>query len=270
MTAISELQPWATETPGERLFLAAYELVRADVPHLFSERSWVVSSTGLSEFFRLIAAMELTHRCINAVAELLRANSSASAEAVLRLLRTSVEIYGSGATARLFAEESRLSALAYLNDSITEKRADKVHRDSGKLCCWCGNTLSRAQSTPKGSKATIEHLWPTFLGGTSDVSNVTIACDHCNNARQHAFSWAWFGLQGFNEQLDSNNRLPRNVLLSLALHRLIRVASGQTRVSRTPVSLKTATQMLNVAMPKIRMTPGKRYTFFELLQLAED
>ncbi|CAG9261443.1 hypothetical protein PUN4_370100 [Paraburkholderia unamae] len=269
MATLSELYPWDPETPGERLFLALYDLVKEDVPDLFGDRSWFVSTVGLREFLRLTAAMELTHRCLNSVIEHLRVNPSTPASTVLQLLRSSVEIYGKGPTVQRIAELTLHAGRAALEKHFTPHRADKIHRESNQ-CCWCGKLVSRLKGTATGSIATIEHLWPVFLGGSSTHENGTVACDSCNGARQHAFSWAWFGVQGFNEKLDKNQALPRNVRLALALHRLMRVASGQTRISHKPVSLKTAAKILNVVEPKIQLHPDRRYTFFELIQLAED
>lgn len=269
MAAVSELHPWEPETPGERLFLATYDLVKTDVPELFGDRSWFVSAAGLSEFLRLTAAMELTHRCLNAVVDHLRVSPAAPVETVLQLLRSSVEMHGTGPTTRGIAELTLQAGRAAMHKHFTPHQADRIHRESSK-CCWCGKAVSRAQGTAKGSIATVEHLWPAFLGGSSDQANATVACDHCNNSRQHAFSWAWFGVQGFNERLDSNLKLPRNVELAVALHRLMRTAGGKTRVSRKPVSLKTAAQMLNVVVPTMRLNKDRRYTFFELIQFSED
>ncbi|MGO4396189.1 hypothetical protein AB4Z46_33055 [Variovorax sp. M-6] len=269
MANFSKLHPWDPETPGERLFLALYDLVKEDVPELFVDRNWFVSATGLSEFLRLTAAMELTHRCLNAVSEHLLVSPDAPVSTVLQLLRSDVEIYGQGPTTRGIAELTLQAGLAALEKHFTPNRADTIHRESNR-CCWCGKAVSRGQGTAKGSIATIEHLWPAFLGGSSSQANAAIACDSCNGARQHAFSWAWFGVQSFNAKLDKHQNLPRNVRLALALHRLIRVASGRTRISRTAVSLKTAAKMLNVVEPKIRLDQNRRYTFFELIQFAEE
>jgi hypothetical protein len=108
------------------------------------------------------------------------------------------------------------------------------------------------------------------LGGTSDLENLTIACEGCNKLRQHAFTWAWFALQAMNEKLDSNDKLPGPIMLALGLHRLLRVAGGRTKMSRTPVSLKQAAKILRGAIPKITLHKDKRYTFFEILQMSTE
>lgn len=270
MAALGEIRPWETETPGERLFLLAYGMVKPVIPLLLTDQAWVVSGEGLSEFLRLVAAMELTHRCLNAAVEVVEANPHASAEVFRRELRTSVQLYGSDGALGPITEQSRLAAIASVDRKLSDGKKNATHRDEKGYCCWCGTHTSRSKGAPATDQATIEHLWPEYLGGTSIAENLTIACKDCNSARQHAFTWAWFGLQGCNERLDANKRLPRPINLALALHRLMRVASGQTKISRTPTSLKTALRMLRGAMPKVTLQPHKRYTFFEILQLSTE
>jgi hypothetical protein len=264
MATFGEIRPWQTETPGERLFLLAYDLAKSGVPALVTEQPWIVSGQGLNEFLRLVVAMELTHRCMNATMEVVETNPHVSVDAVMRELRGSVQLYGSERVLGPIAEQSRLAALAYLDRKLTEGRKNATHREERQYCCWCGTYTSR------GVGASVEHLWPEFLGGTSIAENLTIACQECNSARQHAFTWAWFGLQACNEKVDANGRLPREIYLALALHRLIRVASGQTKMSRTPTSLKSASKILKGAIPQVSLQLDRRYTFFEILQISTE
>lgn len=270
MAEVGEITPWQTETPGERLFLIAYNIVKATAQPSIAEQTWMVSSNGLAEFFRLAVAMELTHRCLNASVDVMQARPSASAEAVLRELRTSVQLYGTGRSIGEVAEQSRLAAIAYIERKLPDGRKNAIHREGRHYCCWCGTYTSRGHGSETSDQATIEHLWPEFLGGTSVLENLTIACKNCNTDRQHAFTWAWFALQAMNEKLDSNGNLPRPIKLALGLHRLLRVAGGQTKFSRTPVSLKNASNILKGAIPKISLRKDKRYTFFEILQMTTD
>ena len=270
MAVFSEIQPWQTETPGERLFLLAYGLAKSVIPTSLAEIPWVVSGQGISEFLRLVVAMELTHRCLNAAVEVIEANPDASSDAVMRELRDSVQLYGSNRALGPITEQSRLAALAYVNRKLTDGRKKATHRDERQYCCWCGTHTSRRSGGLQTDRGTVEHLWPEFLGGTSIPENLTIACKDCNSARQHAFTWAWFGLQACNEKIDSDRGLPRSIYLALALHRLIRVASGQTRLSRSLISLKDASKILKGAMPQVSLRSDRRYTFFEILQMSTE
>jgi 5-methylcytosine-specific restriction endonuclease McrA len=270
MAVLGEIRPWHTETPGERLFLLAYDLAKSGLPISPTEQPWIVSVQGLSEFLRLVVAMELTHRCLNSTVEVIEANPTASSDAVMRELRRSVQLYGSNRVLGPIAEQSRLAAIASVNRTLTDGRKNTTHRDERQYCCWCGTHTSRRPDGSQTYQATIEHLWPEFLGGTSVAENLTIACKECNSARQHAFTWAWFGLQACNEKLDGNGRLPRPIYLALALNRLIRVASGQTKLSKVALSLKGASKILKGAMPQVTLRKDRRYTFFEILQMSKE
>lgn len=270
MAVLGEIHPWQAETPGERLFLLAYNLAKSSVPMSLAEQPWMVSGQGFSEFLRLVVAMELTHRCLNAAVEVLEANPSASSDAVMRELRGSVQLYGANGVLGPIAEQSRLAALAYVTRKLTDGRKNTTHRDEKQYCCWCGTHTSRRPDGSQTDQATVEHLWPEFLGGTSIAENLTIACQECNSARQHAFTWAWFGLQACNEQLDARGRLPRTIYLALGLHRLMRVASGQTKLSKAPISLKGASKILKGAIPQVSLRKDRRYTFFEILQMSTE
>lgn len=57
-------------------------------------------------------------------------------------------------------------------------------RDGGLACHWCGQRL---QDDLGGSNrpdfATIDHVVPRSRGGSSDLSNLVLACPGCNSAR---------------------------------------------------------------------------------------
>jgi 5-methylcytosine-specific restriction endonuclease McrA len=265
---VSNVARWVPETDGERLFMTLYQFVAPLVPDLFASHSWVVSSAGVSELCRLSVSMELTHRCLNAGVALYGANEYASVESLAHRLRMQVGLHLTSDVLIKIAQTSRLASLAYINRKLTKTRIGEIHRSGTKYCCWCGTPTSRKRGTPPHEKATVEHLWPEFLGGTSAPENLTIACEECNSARQHAFTWAWFPAQAINEKLDDHGKLPREIRLALALHRLIKVASGQTAISLSRLSLKDASNLIKPAMPTLTLDAGVRYTFFEILQNA--
>ena len=47
-------------------------------------------------------------------------------------------------------------------------------------CCWCAWPLDAGDL---GSKATIEHIIPTSMGGKDVLSNIAVACHACNTSR---------------------------------------------------------------------------------------
>lgn len=268
MAKLSLIARWIPETDGERLFLAIYHFVTPNVPPLFGGKSWIASPDGMTELSRLIASIEVTHRCLNLAVELYEVNPHASVDALVHRLRLKLGLHQMGDATIKVAQTARLAALAYINRRLTKTQIADTHRSGSKTCCWCGIATQRKNGTPRNCKATVEHLWPEYLGGTSTPENLTIACEECNTKRQHAFSWAWFATQAVNEKLDKNGSLPRELLLSLGLHRLIKVASGQSIFSAKRISLKDAAMALKGAIPQVNLEAGIRYTFFEILENA--
>lgn len=270
MTALHSAPGWIPETSGEKLFLYLYGVVAPHVPELFTDQSWVVSSRGMSDFFRLTATMELTHRCLNEGVDLVSTNENASSRALVYRLQSRVGLTDSRLEIFRIAEMTRIAALSYVTRKLTTTRADEIHRQANKRCCWCGALTSRAKATPKHEQATVEHLWPEFLGGTSSPENLTIACKDCNERRQHAFTWAWFRTQSFTGLHSATNFLPKEMKLAAALHRLVRIASGQTHHSTKRTTLKEAVGLIPQAIPTFACELDTRYTFFEILNLATE
>ncbi|MDP3651676.1 MAG: HNH endonuclease [Rhodoferax sp.] len=266
MAVLSEVTRWVPETDGERLFMAAYEMAAPCVPVLFGGQAWVVSPEGMTEACRLSAAMEITHRCLNEGVDLYTANPQASVDPMVHRLRLVIGMYQMNEVALRVAQVTRLASLAYINRQLSPSRIKQVHQTERKFCCWCGNPTLRSKNAPENAKATVEHLWPEFLGGNSALENLAIACSKCNTARQHAFTWAWFSTPAINEKLDVNGAVPREVELAIALHRLIKVASGQSPLSTVRTTLKAAMRLLNGAIPNLNLPANRRFTYFEILQ----
>lgn len=270
MAVFTYIDSWIPETNGESLFLRIYQFVAPKVPPLFQNENWIVSPDGVTEHCRLMASMELTHRCLNTAVSLYELNPSASLDALIHRLRLVVGLQHVGVPIKEIAQSTRLAALDYIGRKLTSNQTDEIHKTEPKYCCWCGNPTVRRKHASPDQKATVEHLWPEFLGGTSVLENLTIACGECNSTRKHAFNWSWFSAQSVNEKLDKNGKLPREILLSIALHRLIKVASGKTALSAKRTSLKDAAKKLMGAIPKMNLACDTRYTFFEILHNSEE
>lgn len=61
-----------------------------------------------------------------------------------------------------------------------------LERD-GPNCHWCKQlTVDRPGEPPVGDTRTVDHLKELRFGGTSDISNLVIACADCNLARDVA------------------------------------------------------------------------------------
>lgn len=58
------------------------------------------------------------------------------------------------------------------------------HRDASR-CVYCGCALT------KGNGAHLDHLTPHAHGGADDVTNLVLACERCNSARQDMSLVQW-------------------------------------------------------------------------------
>lgn len=71
-------------------------------------------------------------------------------------------------------------------DLIRKLRNDLINRD-GRDCRWCGKETfdwQHMEGVPQPSNlTTIDHLIRITDGGTSDLSNLVIACRACNQSR---------------------------------------------------------------------------------------
>ncbi|WP_454055662.1 HNH endonuclease [Cupriavidus sp. Marseille-Q8015] len=60
-------------------------------------------------------------------------------------------------------------------------------------CCFCGTRMSPDSNGAfydnQGKKATLEHIWPSSLGGDSIEENLVPACGSCNAAKADIFVW---------------------------------------------------------------------------------
>jgi len=59
----------------------------------------------------------------------------------------------------------------------------RVIRCYGLRCCWCGTKVVVVARECHPNFATVEHVKPRSLGGTSEMRNLRPACKPCNNRR---------------------------------------------------------------------------------------
>lgn len=273
MAGFNRLGRWKPETPGERLFMFIYSYVADNTRDLLDESTWVVSVEGFNELGRMAVAMELTHRCLAAAVDMADILQHVAPITIMQRLRLAIGIRQQQVLQHL-AQETRLAALASLGaDMPNDTVKTQLYADWGRKCCWCGRITSSAAGTLKGMKSSVEHLWPMYLGGTSDVANLAVACEACNNFRRHGYTWAWFAVQSFYDIPDSNSSVSKEWQLALALHRLMKVAAGKVPIHGTdPMSIKEAAKALGAAIPKIDFPAHdrNRYTYFETINFAEE
>ena len=74
--------------------------------------------------------------------------------------------------------------LAAGDDEPTTHEKAKIKKrvkEHGWGCHICGISLDFTETTVTKNTATIDHLWPRSMGGTSDIDNLRVACSKCNN-----------------------------------------------------------------------------------------
>jgi hypothetical protein len=61
-------------------------------------------------------------------------------------------------------------------------------------CYLCGKQLTTIADPKLNNGLTLEHLWPTSIGGDSVEANLLPACCHCQLDSQDAISWEWINV----------------------------------------------------------------------------
>jgi HNH endonuclease len=61
-------------------------------------------------------------------------------------------------------------------------------------CYLCGFALDAKADDADNAFLTLEHLWPTSLGGDSVEDNLLPACRRCQEAKGDAVSWEWLNV----------------------------------------------------------------------------
>lgn len=76
-------------------------------------------------------------------------------------------------------------------------------------CCFCGVRMSPDSEgvfrDNRGAKATLEHIWPSSLGGDSIVENLVPACGVCNTEKADIFVWEQGLVHDFIYPVDFNS-----------------------------------------------------------------
>jgi len=76
-------------------------------------------------------------------------------------------------------------------------------------CCFCGvRMLPNSDGVfldNRGEKATLEHIWPSSLGGDSVIENLVPACGACNTEKADIFVWEQGLVHDFIYPVDFHN-----------------------------------------------------------------
>ena len=130
-------------------------------------------------------------------------------------------------------------------------------------CYLCGHQLD--PKAPEGSRdfLTLEHLWPTSMGGDSIEDNLLPACHMCQHHSQDALSWEWPNIHNLVLPSSPSDRALESVSrrLRYARHYL----EALTATDDQHVSLKQAFLRLGpIKLPISYVNTGLPLTFFDL------
>jgi 5-methylcytosine-specific restriction endonuclease McrA len=85
---------------------------------------------------------------------------------------------------RRFCEHLKLAARICVDARVPSPALAKRIREEMGRCYMCGRQLT--QKGDDVDRATVEHLWPLSLGGSSDEGNLIAACKKCNGGRENS------------------------------------------------------------------------------------
>ncbi|SAK87881.1 hypothetical protein AWB82_06073 [Caballeronia glebae] len=147
-----------------------------------------------------------------------------------------------------------------INSSVKEN----VLREKVNLRCYlCNRALEKDACNKHASHLTLEHLWPTSIGGDSIDNNLLPACKYCQEVTKDTASWEWLNIH--NLVLPSQ---PSEEAL-IAVPNKVRFArhylEAITLADEQKISLKQAFRAIG-PMRKIlgHNATGSPVTFFDL------
>ena len=73
-------------------------------------------------------------------------------------------------------------------------RSAMMQKNKKPACYLCGLPLDPMAPDGLANSLTLEHLWPTSMGGDSVEENLLPACSRCQNFTKDAVSWEWLNI----------------------------------------------------------------------------
>jgi|GEM_PF-1026584 len=134
-------------------------------------------------------------------------------------------------------------------------------------CCFCGVELrpdgKGVFRDPRGNRATLEHIWPSSLGGDSIENNLAPACHECNREKDDLFIWEQGLVHNFVYPINFQNsdylaRVPIYERLLLQRRAVILLAQ------RDQLSLKQALLQVGAYGTWAAIDPGDTWDFFNI------
>lgn len=148
---------------------------------------------------------------------------------------------------------------------ISKQVKRNVIRERNKLTCYlCDCHLDQKAKSEDDAFLTIEHLWPTSIGGDSIEDNLIPACKDCQKITKDTASWEWinthnivFSVSPSKEELDNK----RNNKASFAKH----YYEATKLANLENLTLKEAFMKIGpIRIPLTHNNTGLPITFFDL------
>lgn len=105
------------------------------------------------------------------------------------------------------------------NRTIPNRTRKNVVAEFGTLKCYlCSRDLYLNVAEQDGSFFTLEHIWPSSLGGDSVEENLLPACRECQRLKGDALSWEWIAVHDVVlpvlPPIEALNAIPKRIRIA--------------------------------------------------------
>lgn len=231
----------AATTDGEKLFLHIRDRVlpELDAGTAAGERSIdafaaIGGTEKFGEFLRgAIAIHALRRLLVYWDAERPNVGEAMHVTRLSRFLRTELFL---GLNSDEAATVARLAVAAHeaSNKQISPGVRKRVIGETlNPYCYLCGTSLRTSVPASSPDFLTLEHLWPSSLGGNSVEDNLLPACSKCQNDKGDHPSWEWFSVHDLvlsptpsDEELRS---VPRRAKIAVHFMKALEATRGSSK-----------------------------------------
>jgi hypothetical protein len=158
------------------------------------------------------------------------------------------------AHSKLLDSIERAVLASYGNVSEADKEIVRDEAGRSPRCYLCNallvlNIESIDSPTDEQRKrvAEYEHVWPRAFGGNTEIDNLALSCNDCNNRKASYANWAMVDIQSLilchnpsSESLGKTSGLRRFALLSYAAHSLASEESLTLKAAHMRIQSKIA------------------------------
>lgn len=225
---------------------------------------FLVSPTRFEEFAQLVATLEVFLRCVRCAKKFHELEPHMPPLQLGSMLRIETDIPPTLYNSRHFCEFAKQTGRI----AVTASRSDAIEKNALRTeppeCYVCGIALTKTKDAR--DMLTVEHIWPLSLGGETIEENILPACKDCNDKRSNTITWAWGPVQSTYHTKSQGKSPPGELRLSLAIARLMLVASAE---KKRVLTLKEAAKKIRPILPALKIEERHSYLYFEFFQQCE-